>query len=393
MFRRLYRLFFSTHRKVIAGSVAKSVFQFIFELVIPFFIDGHQSTVIIRSPEHTQRIARINKWFHILPVGPGVYHPVLIRSKAIDHTAKHFRSIYLEHNGMHTVTIVNTVHVIISLDTRSDHSPCLDGTRPIGLEGLPLRTALHDSGSRLWKQHNALSPGSSGIFYFWFEKRHRIDRFTGSGFQQVQMQVRSEWITRITAPGYLLSRLYRIFPRFGNNLYFPIFFFVLKLLHSSGNVRHKSAQVPVNSCITVIIYHIEYMSRTIGDTNTWDVSVGQRAHRFTDNSLSLKVKTAMKMIGTNFSEITAQSQCKVKWRNKSSLLHILWMSLNAAGKHQSNYILFHVVCLKMESLQKYIIPAISENRKMDFIPACHGSFIPRLPLIQKIRFDLPSSTF
>ena len=116
------------------------------------------------------------------------------------------------------------------------------------------------------------------------------------------------------------------------------------------------------------------MSRTIGDTNTWDVSVGQRAHRFTDNSLSLKVKTAMKMIGTNFSEITAQSQCKVKWRNKSSLLHILWMSLNAAGKHQSNYILFHVVCLKMESLQKYIIPAISENRKMDFIPACHGSF-------------------
>jgi len=30
----------------------------------------------------------------------------------------------------------------------------------------------------------------------------------------------------------------------------------------------------------------------------------------------------------------------------------------------------------MESLQKYIIPAISENRKMDFIPACHGSLYP-----------------
>ncbi|EXZ10774.1 hypothetical protein M073_1246 [Bacteroides fragilis str. DS-71] len=51
------------------------------------------------------------------------------------------------------------------------------------------------------------------------------------------------------------------------------------------------------------------------------------------------------------------------------------MSLNAVGKHQGNYILFHVVCLKMESLQKYIIPAILENRRVDFIPIRHPTII------------------
>jgi len=50
--------------------------------------------------------------------------------------------------------------------------------------------------------------------------------------------------------------------------------------------------------------------------------------------------------------------------------------INAVKQYKiGNYILFHVVCLKMESLQKYIIPAILENRRVDFIPIRHPTII------------------
>ena len=42
-----------------------------------------------------------------------------------------------------------------------------------------------------------------------------------------------------------------------------------------------------------------------------------------DFTLSLEIEPSMKMVSPDFSEVAAQSQCKVKWRNKSSLLHIL----------------------------------------------------------------------
>ena len=276
---------------------------------------------------------------------------------------------------MHSITVVHTIHIIVGLDARPDHSPCLDGTHCVYREALPFRAPSHYPTSRLWKQHDSFCPGSGVIFYFRLEKGHRINRFTGSGLHHIQMQMRAEWITGITAPGYLLPGLHRIFTRLGNNLDFPILFFILQFLHSPGNIGHETAQVPVDCRITVVIHHIEYMSRPIGDANTGNISVGERTYRFANDTLSLEIEPSMKMVSPDFSEVAAQSQCKVKWRNKSSLLHILWMSLNAAGKHQGNYILFHVVCLKMESLQKYIIPAILENRRVDFIPIRHPTII------------------
>ena len=75
---RLNRLSLSTHRKTVAGSIAESILQFVFKLIIPLFINGDQSPVVVRSPKHAERIARINKRLHILSAGPRVYHPVFI---------------------------------------------------------------------------------------------------------------------------------------------------------------------------------------------------------------------------------------------------------------------------------------------------------------------------
>ena len=43
------RLFLATYRKVIAGSIAKSIFQCILKLIIPFFVNRYQTTVIVRG--------------------------------------------------------------------------------------------------------------------------------------------------------------------------------------------------------------------------------------------------------------------------------------------------------------------------------------------------------
>jgi len=64
--------------------------------------------------------------------------------------------------------------------------------------------------------------------------------------KHIQMKMRTERISGISAPCDLLTSFYRIFFRFGNNLYFPAFFFILKFLHPFGNGRNKTTQMAVD---------------------------------------------------------------------------------------------------------------------------------------------------
>ena len=137
------------------------------------------------------------------------------------------------------------------------------------------------------------------------------------------MQVRAKGISGITAQSDNLPGLDDIFARFGDNLYFPCLLFVLQVFHPAGYVAHKSTEVAVDCFIPVIICHIEHIARTMSDTDTRNVSVGQRPHGFTNGAARLEVESTVEMIGTYFTEITGEHNREIERRSERCLrLHI-----------------------------------------------------------------------
>ena len=153
--------------------------------------------------------------------------------------------------------------------------------------------------------------------------------------------MRTERISGISAPCDLLTSFHRKFSRFGNNLYFPAFFFILKFLHPFGNGRNKTTQMAVDRWIAIVIADIKYISRTIRDTNTRNIAISESTNGFTDNSACLKIQSAVEMIGADFSKVPTQCKRKVKRRYKGYLLLLLSIPSDAASQHQSSDISSH----------------------------------------------------
>lgn len=136
------------------------------------------------------------------------------------------------------------------------------------------------------------------------------------------MQVRAERVTRVAAKGYHLPRLYRIFPRFGDNLHFPAFLFILQVFHPSGYIAHKCAEVSVDSGITVIVVHIEHISRTVRHTDARDMPVCQSMYRLAYGSAGLEVQPTVKVIGAYLAEVTGKDNRKIERGRERCLLYV-----------------------------------------------------------------------
>ena len=81
---------------------------------------------------------------------------------------------------------------------------------------------------------------------------------------------------------------------------------------------------------------------------SWDSSdyksaftIGKGTNRFADHTSCFKIQPAMKVVGTNFTEISAQCKRKIKRGYKSRLLFFLPITSDAASQHQSSDILFY----------------------------------------------------
>ena len=143
--------------------------------------------------------------------------------------------------------VTYAIHIIVCLDTHTYHSPCFHGTFAIGKNRFILLLSIHNSFARLRKKHDSIRFRSTRIFYFRLKKRHRVNIISRFRFKHIQMKMRTERISGVSAPCNLLTSLYRIFSRFGNNLHFPALFFILELLHPFGNGRNKITQMAVDS--------------------------------------------------------------------------------------------------------------------------------------------------
>ena len=261
--------------------------------------------------------------------------------------------------------IAHSIHIVIRLDACTYHTPCFHRTSGVRKNHFIFLLTIHYSFTKLRKKHYAVRFRSTRIFYFRFEKRHGIYIISRLRFKNIQMKMRSEWIAGIPTPCYLLSRFYWILIRFGDNLYFPVFIFILQFFHPFGNRGNKTAQMTIDSRITVMIADIKYIARTIRHTDTWNIAFCQCTNRFTDYSSRFKIQSAVKVIRTDFSEVSAQCKRKVKRWYKGGLLLFLPISSDAASQHQSGDISSHH-SIHFLLPQMYTIPTKLRNIRKEW---------------------------
>ena len=123
------------------------------------------------------------------------------------------------------------------------------------------------------------------------------------------MKMRTERISGIPAPSYLLSAFYRIFIRFGNNLNLPALIPILKFLHPFGNGRNKTAQMPVNSRISIMIADIKHIPRTVSHPNTRNITIGKGTNAGLEEGMCAvtengQVVGLVTKVGTNWATVT-----------------------------------------------------------------------------------------
>ena len=223
---------------------------------------------------------------------------------------------------MHAVAVAHSVHMVIGTDSCTYQSPGSNRPGRIYRESPVYLLSVHHAFARLGKQNDAFGTGSDIVLHLLHKKRQRVDIISCCRLNHIQMQVRAERVTRVAAKGYHLPRLYRIFPRFGGNLHFPAFLFILQVFHPSGYIAHKCAEVSVDSGITVIVVHIEHISRTVRHTDARDMPVCQSMYRLAYGSAGLEVQPTVKVIGAYLAEVTGKDNRKIERGRERCLLYV-----------------------------------------------------------------------
>ena len=87
--------------------------------------------------------------------------------------------------------------------------------------------------------------------------------------------------------------------------------------HEALNRGHKFFKVSVYGSVSIVVGNIHCVSVAAGsDRHARDVAVGNCVHRLSDNTLSLKIDTTMKVVGAQFGEIAAEEHGKVERQRK-----------------------------------------------------------------------------
>ena len=91
--------------------------------------------------------------------------------------------------------------------------------------------------------------------------------------------------------------------------------------HNAFGTRSRIVfHLSVDGFISVIIGYIKHITRTMCDTDTRNISFGQGMHRLTDSASCFKIQSAMKVIGTYFTEVPGKSNGEIERRSKGSIL-------------------------------------------------------------------------
>ena len=131
---------------------------------------------------------------------------------------------------LHAIFILHSVHIIVGTDASTNQSPGDNGFRRMCRKSPSRLLAFHHSFSRLRKQHDTFGTRGSLVLHLVHEERQRVYIFVRSRLYHIQMQVRTERVSGVSAQSYYLTGLHGIFVGFGSNFHLPTFFLVLQVL-------------------------------------------------------------------------------------------------------------------------------------------------------------------
>ena len=300
--------------------VAQRIAQRIAEAVGSFLVNRHPAPLPVAIVQHAQAVARVDERLHILPVCPRIDIPVLLRTEAVDHTAEHLLAVHLEHHRVHAVAVGRTLHVVIRPDGRTHLSPSLHRLRCLERKRLRLLPPVHHPLARPGKEHDAQRARRRVVLHIRPEQRQRVHTVARLVLHHIQMQVRAERITRVPTQSNHLPRPHGILARLGRDVHLPALLGILPLLHPAGNVAHKSAEVPIDGRITIVIRHMQHITRPVRHPDARHITIGQRPHPLARHAARLKVQPPVEVVGPYLPEITTEGDGKIERRHKAPLL-------------------------------------------------------------------------
>ncbi len=348
MFHRSNYRLLSLHCEADLGDISQRISQRIDKPVRAFFVDVHQSAIAVGCLQHAKAVARLYERLHVLTVCPRIDIAVLLIGKAVYRTAEDFLAVHFENHRLHAIFILHSVHIIVGTDASTNQSPGDNGFRRMCRKSPSRLLAFHHSFSRLRKQHDTFGTRGSLVLHLVHEERQRVYIFVRSRLYHIQMQVRTERVSGVSAQSYYLTGLHGIFVGVGSNFHLPTFFLVLQVFNPAGHIAHKGTQMAVYRRITIVISHIENIARTVGNADTRNISVGQSAYRLAYGSTGLEIQSAMKMVGTYLAEVTGEGDGEIKRRGEGGLVCIGFLgiaALHTTNKEQKRekYRIFHIL--------------------------------------------------
>ncbi len=199
MFHRSNCRLLPLHREANLGGISQRIAQRIDKPIRAFLVDFHQSAIAVGCLQHAQAVARLYKRLHILTLRPRIDISVFLVCKAVYRTAEDFLAVHFENHRLHAIFILHSVHIIVGTDTCTNQSPGGNGFRWMCRKSPSRLLALHHSFSRLGKQHDTFGTRSSLVLHLVHEERQRVYIFVRSRLYHIQMQVRTERVSGVSA--------------------------------------------------------------------------------------------------------------------------------------------------------------------------------------------------
>ena len=156
-------------------------------------------------------VSRLDERLHILAVCPRIDIAVFLVCKAVYRTAEDFLAVHFENHRLHAIFILHSVHIIISTDACTNQSPGGNGFRRMCRKSPSRLLTFHHSFARLRKQHDTFGTRGSLVLHFVHEERQWVYIFVRSRLYHIQMQVRTERVSGVSAQSYYLTGFHGIF--------------------------------------------------------------------------------------------------------------------------------------------------------------------------------------
>ena len=320
----------ASHGETIDGTIAVVVRQFVAEAIVALLVDGDPAIVVVVGLEHTQAVAGGESGAHVpgatadvfLVVGPRVEQTILVEGETADLALADKDVVDEEADIAHAVVVRCAGHVVVRSNGSPHLAPGLDDDGLLDATVLDVHVALalsavHQSPALLRIEHDGRGTGRHIVGDAVGIELQGVNRLVGSREAHLEMKVRTEGVAGIAAQRHHLPLLDRKLVGREREVGDVGFVLVLILANALCHGGGEGIEVAIDGGVATRMSDVNGIAvAPIADGGTADVAVGHAVDRMTDGVLRLEIQPSVEMPCTQFAEVGAQQQRKVKGRTE-----------------------------------------------------------------------------